>query len=63
MILMRRCFLSVAKRVKFCRISSTTSGRSMLATVALHVVKLAFVPGFRRSRQGPHISMGIRTEP
>ena len=30
---MRRCFLSVANSVKFCRMSSTTSGRSMLSTV------------------------------
>jgi gentisate 1,2-dioxygenase len=35
MTLMRRCFLSVAKSVKYWRMSRTTSGRSIFSTVAL----------------------------
>src|SRR5215510_8511361 len=56
---MRRCFLSVAKMVKCCRMSSTTAGRSMLSTTAWTCCNWPS-SWLSSSRHGPHISIGMR---
>ena len=63
MILILRCFLSVAKTVKFRRMSSTTSGSQHLAHGRARRRSAATRSPLSASRQGAHSSSGIWIEP